>query len=71
MGTAGAGTVVDFDKLQYTATHTCNVTGIHRLNTYQRRVHLFVIFIIFLIKKLQYTATCTRSVVGIHRLNTY
>jgi hypothetical protein len=35
-GTAGTGTVVDFDTPQYTATHTRSVAGIHGLNIYLR-----------------------------------
>jgi hypothetical protein len=31
-GTAGTGTVVDFDTPQYTATRTRGVAGIHGLN---------------------------------------
>ena len=40
----GTGTVVDFGTPQHTATRTCGVAGIHRLNIYQRQICLFIIF---------------------------
>ena len=45
-GTTGMGMVVDFGTPQHTTTRTRGVAGIHGLNIYQRRICLFIIFVV-------------------------